>query len=169
MLIAVLQVVAPILAPPPIVQVATPAPPPRIVARAALHHEPATRPFTVHVDVQAEGRTLWSGPLRVARGSGSTIRHEQSEPPETSCGVDAGYLRIRSTGLSINLSVAHHGDGAEALSATVRWTKPSGAGCPHLGGTRTVELTDVVRLAPGATVTLSGDGGLTARLRRSGD
>lgn len=158
----------PKLPPPPPIVTAVPTPPPVFVPTTIEQIGTNDAPITLDVEVAGEGGTLWSGPLRVSRASNGSYRQERSEPPAAVCPGERYATRVRSTGLSVNLSATGYDrEGGDAFNVTVRWSRVADAPCPLPAGVRTVELTQPVRLPPGGTATLRGDGGLTVRLRRA--
>ena len=146
-------------APPPPVVTAVAAPP------SAYFHDrsgPAAR-FVVEAEVRGADAVLWSGPLRVSGGYNQTsVRREQSEPGEAECRPGRGVAPITT---SFNLTLNGRGQ-EDQVTFNVRWSRPGDQPCAPGPNSRTIELTGTVDLPPGGTATLTGDGGLSVRLRR---
>ncbi len=118
----------------------------------------------VGIVVRAPQGVLWSGSLWVDAMRGASWRQSESEALEPNCTlVEQSYgTAQREVSVTVRRSV-RSGEAPDAFSIEARWTRPSEAGC---GGTSTVELRQTLALAPGATQTLKGDGGLVIELRR---
>ena len=148
---------------PPEPRIYVPVPPPVYITTPAERFEPVR--FSVYVDVRAAGEPLWSGPLRVGGGYGQTsVRREQSEPGDAACGT--GERAASPVATSFTLSLSGRGREDRVVLVSVRWSRPGDQPCGLGPNTRTVELSATVDLAPGGTATLTGDGGLSVRLRR---
>lgn len=159
-----------VMPPPPIVITsAPPASPPNVVTShySGDRTAPAER-YTIEVDIRADGQTLWAGPLRLATSSTTSFRRDQSEPVSAACETTGMLYRAgRLDALSITLNpVRYSGEGPSRLTVAVRWSRPDETACPSRVGTRVVEISDTLTLAPGQTITLTGDGGLVTRLTR---
>lgn len=146
--------------------------PPLVVAPSRdvtrIERQATEAPATVQVEVSAAGRTLWAGPLRVARGAGASYTEQLSQAPAQRCGAEPSHLfRTHRSSFTVTLSPRGYGE-AEMLGVEVRWTRPGDASCPNPGGTRTVQIEDAVKLPQGAQAVLTGDGGLVVKLRRVG-
>lgn len=153
--------------PPPITVVSVRSAPAAPSMPGIIRQDDSAGRFVIDVDVRADDTVLWQGPLRVASGSSTSVRREQSEPLESDCDQRRGYGSIQQTSLSLQLQVEQYGDAdPRRVRVTVRWSRPGAAACPTVAGARTVELNDLVNLPPGGSTTLTGDGGLVVRLHR---
>jgi hypothetical protein len=140
---------------------------PPIVSRpdAVAHRNAAARErIAVSVVVRVPQGVLWSGNLWVGGIRGASWRQSENEALGPECAlVDQPFgTAQRETSVTLRRSVRQT-DAPDMLTVDARWTRPSQAGC---GGTSTVELRQSLALAPGATQTLKGDGGLIVELRR---
>lgn len=140
---------------------------PPIVAVAAPGFEMTPVPaMPVHVRVTAAGRELLNDTFRVAPSAGATYQESRSEAPEAVCAGERYYSSQERYGLNVNLYVSDNSSPQMRLNLTVSWQRPSKSpGCDG-AGTRQVQLTQTVPLAPGQTVTLEGDAGLVVTLSR---
>ena len=146
------------------VQVAPPAPPVFVVPSVPQQRGKAER-FTVDVEVRAGSELLWSGPMVVSNAQGSSFTRRLSEPGADDCG-GTGYVQPAENALSVQIMPSRSFDAAIGLALSVRWTRSVLGACPFRNGSRNVELAQTIALAPGEATTLSGDGGVTIRLRR---
>jgi len=140
---------------------------PPIVSRSdsmADRNAAARERVAVGIVVRAPQGVLWSGTLWVDGVRGASWRQSENEAPEPECAlVDQPFGNAqREISVTLRRSVRQT-DGPDMLTLDARWTRPSQTGC---GGTSTVELRQSLALAPGATQTLKGDGGLVVELRR---
>ncbi len=122
------------------------------------------------IEVRAGGEVLWSGPMRVSRLVAGRFERRKTEAPAASCG-DGGTSRVNAaenTTLSVNVQRylgAPIDDAAFTLSVT--WVRPGeGDACGGGRATLTSGISQQLRLAPGQSLTINGDSGLTVRLRR---
>jgi hypothetical protein len=146
--------------PPPIIAVAPPAPP---MMRSALTRAAAV---PVRIRVVAGTQVLLNDTLRVSGISGASYQESRSEAPETVCSAERYYSASRRDSLSVNLYQREETTAGPLLNVSVSWTRPSRTvGCGG-EGTRQVQLTQTVPLAPGQSVTLQGDAGLTVTVSR---
>ena len=152
----------PIVAVPPIV-VAPPAPPAPPFVRSTSSR---VAPIPVRIRVTAGSQVLFSDTLRVGGFSGASYQQSRNEAPETQCGTERYYGGSMRESLNVNLNQREETTAGPLLSVSVSWTRPSRTiGCGG-EGTRQVQLTQSVPLAPGQSVTLQGDGGLTVTVSR---
>lgn len=118
----------------------------------------------VGIVVRAPQGVLWSGNLWVDAMRGASWRQSESEALEPNCALGDQSYGTAQREVSVNVRRSpRSGEAPDLFSIEARWTRPSEAGC---GGTSTVELRQSLALAPGATQTLKGDGGLVIELRR---
>ena len=148
--------------PPAIVAVQPPTVTP-ILAIAPPEDAPLPAPFIVDVRVTGGGRTLFQGPLRLARGFQATFNQSLSQAPAAICPSPRRYDPSDRSSLRVQLS--QWGDPSDQIQMSVDWARPSGSGCGQ-AGTRTVQLSQVVEIRAGQTVVVTGDAGLTVSLTR---
>jgi len=152
--------------PPPIVSVNV-APPavvaPRIATPIRVEQQPAV---PIEVRITAGDRLLFSDTLRVARGSGASYSENRNEASTLICPDVSSYERSERSSLSVNLYWQESGNGSPGVNLSVNWTRAEGAGGCSPVGSRGVQLTQLVRLAPGESATVRGDAGLVVRLTR---
>jgi hypothetical protein len=118
----------------------------------------------VRIRVSARGRLLFDDVLRVARNSGASYQQYRNEAAETVCAERYSNSQDRNT-LSINLGIREEPPMGPSVSVSVNWQRPSEDDiCGD--GTRTVQLSQTVPLAPGQSATIQGDAGLTVTLSR---
>ncbi len=120
--------------------------------------------IAVGIVVRAPEGVLWSGNLWVDGMRGASWKQTETEALGPECAmVDQPFGAVqREISVTLRRSVRQT-DAPDMLTVDARWTRPSQTGC---GGTSTVELRQSLALAPGATQTLRGDGGLIVELRR---
>jgi hypothetical protein len=133
----------------------------RRVPQAAVSSEAVP----VRIRVSAGGRLLFDDVLRIARNSGASYQEYRNEAAETVCnGERYSNSQDRNT-LNINLSLREDRPMSPRVSVSVNWQRPSEDEiCGD--GTRTVQLSQTVPLAPGQSATVQGDAGLTVTLTR---
>jgi hypothetical protein len=114
----------------------------------------------------AGGRQLFNDTFRVARNSGASYSENRSEAPEMSCGGDRYSGSQERYSLNINLYLREDIPTGPAVNVSVNWQRATrGIECGE-EGTRGVQLTQTVPLAPGQSVTLEGDAGLAVTVSR---
>lgn len=148
-------------APPlPVIAITPPAPP--MVRTPQLSSGP---PIPVRVRVAAGSQVLFNDALRVSRISGARYEQSRSEAPETVCSTERYYNSSQRSSVNLSLYLRDDTTLGSVVNVSVSWVRPSrAAACAE--GTRQVQLTQTVPLAPGQSVTLQGDAGLTVSLSR---
>ena len=161
--------------PPPIVTVvAPPAPPPPMVVSAVgrigndvIAPDMAPVPaIPVHVRVVAGGQQLFNDTFRVSRTAGASYQESRSEAPETVCATQRYYGSQQRYSLNINLYLRDDTSSGPAVNLTVSWQRPSKVLACGGEGSRQVQLTQTVPLAPGQSTTVQGDAGLVVTISR---
>ena len=162
---------------PPAIVAVTPAPPPILSVNAAqpavvapriampirVEQQPAV---PIEVRITAGDRLLYTDTLRVARGSGASYSENRNEASTLICPDVSSYERSERSSLTVNLYWQDTGNGSPGVNVSVNWMRPEvAAGCLPIGS-RGVQLTQLVRLAPGESATVRGDAGLVVRLAR---
>lgn len=147
--------------PPPPVMVVNSAPPPTLYFPG---DSPASPPAVVEVRISGEGGPLWQGVLRV--GPSATYSENRSESRATPCPGVPGYDQSLRTSLNLILSHYPRTNGQDQFGVSFSWSRPADARSCREGGTRMVQLQQMVELAPGGEAVLRGDGGLALQLRR---
>lgn len=154
-------------APPPIISVPV-APSPLAVARVAppiIRSEPAPA-VPIDVRITAGDNLLFSDTLRVARNAGASYSQSRSEASPVLCPGFSGYDRGERSSLNIQLYWRESGGDGPGVSASVNWQRPQGGtDCAEIGS-RGVQVSQSVRLAPGESAVIRGDAGLVVRLTR---
>lgn len=151
--------------PPPIVRYPAIMPPVTHVPATLIIPPPPPIPDTVDVTVTADGRTIYRGTLRVASGHRASVAQGRNQAPAVICSGARGWDSSEREQLNIDLSRAER-DRPDRFAVSVSWTRPGTAtGCGPAGG-RTVSLADHATIGPGASATVSGDGGLGVTLTR---
>jgi hypothetical protein len=149
--------------PPPITPPAPPASPAYSAPIASRYGAMPVERFTVDVEVKAGGELLWSGALRVSSANQTSFRREIVEAPIEPCTTTDYGIGAAQSSLNLTLQAQR---GTDMLSVSTRWGRPGDSGCGPRGSTRTVELSDNIKLTPGRWSELQGDGGLVVRVRR---
>jgi hypothetical protein len=154
-------------APPPPPYVPPPVPP----AAPIIHFENLPDPpdavpvVELDVTVAVERASLWEGTLRVGPGAGATIANSRSQASQQHCGINPRYPQI-STSFDLSVQVLSDPQGATRYSIDMNWNRPSSPDlCPD-GGTRDIQLRQIVPIGPGEQVKLQGDGDVTIAIRR---
>lgn len=160
------QLAATAPASPPIVAVQD-SPPPVITPRIAIPVRAEQQPaIPIEVRISAGNRLLYSDTLRVARAAGANYSENRSEASLVVCPDTSSYDRSERSSLNVNLYWQELGNGSPSVNVSVNWLRPESAtGCAPIG-TRGVQLSQVVRLAPGESAEIKGDAGLIVRLTR---
>lgn len=120
----------------------------------------------IHVRVTAAGRELLNDTFRVAPSAGATYQESRSEAPEAVCAGERYYSSQERYGLNVNLYVSDNSSPQTRINVTVSWQRPSKSPSCDGDGTRQVQLTQSVQLAPGQSVTIDGDAGLSVTVSR---
>lgn len=152
------------VAPPPIIEVLPPAPPVPPIVRTPNESLPAelTAVIPMRVRVMAGGRQLFSDTLRVSRIGGANYQESRSEAPPVVC----AYGSTDRYSLSVNIYLRDNVATGSKVNVAVTWQRPVAQSNCSEDGTRQVQLTQTVPLAPGQTVTIQGDAGLSVTLSR---
>ncbi len=151
------------VSPPPII--AVPSPPARALsAGPATNPAAAAVPFIVDVTVSAEGKLLWRGPLRVARGWGANFTQTMSQTPPAICPGLSRYDGDYRDMLAFHVRV--HEVEPDSVNVSVNWQRPAADWSCSNAGLRTVQIGQTVVLNAGRSVTLEGDAGLRITLTR---
>jgi hypothetical protein len=153
--------------PPPILAVGTP----RMSSRIAsdVVGVPEMTPVTaipVHVRVMAGNQQLFNDSLRVTTNAGASYQESRSEAPTTVCAGDRYYSSQQRYSINLNLYLREGSPQGPMVNVSVTWQRPSAM--PSCGGegSRQVQLTQTVPLAPGQSVTIQGDAGLAVTISR---
>jgi hypothetical protein len=158
----------PVLRPPPpapIVRVPAPAPSPTAeeIARIKAARDEIV---ALDMDVTAHGERLWSGTLRVNASEG---RYTASRSDFSGTCGDAAAAATRpkfdKDSLSVSARRSASGTELDLFTLSANWQRPD-AQCQGLNGLRTSAIISTVRIAPGETIELEGDGGLRIRVKR---
>ena len=148
------------------VPTAPPAPPqvPRFAPTRIGDVSAPERRLPLDVVVRSAEGVLWSGGLIVGSRGQSSWTQSRSEPADPACAVRGVYASGERDGLNVQLYlVGTSDDPAARVAVTVRWSRRAEVAC---GGSRTVELSQIVGLADRSAVQIRGDGGLVIELRR---
>ncbi len=123
---------------------------------------------TMDVEVRGGGEVLWNGQLRVSDRTGASFTRQQSGATPTACaGLETYGDTSERSSLSVNLSTVRQATANASVEIRVSWDRPSGdSDCASRRSTRSVGIVETVSLEPGRDQTISGDGGLSIRLRR---
>lgn len=152
---------------------ATVAAPPRAVARTAAPPIVAVVPemtpvpaVPIHVRVTAAGQELLNDTFRVASNAVATYQLSRSEAPDAVCTGDRYYSSQERYALNMNLYLRDGSAPGTMVNVSVSWQRPGKMpGCAG-EGSRQVQLTQTVPLAPGQSVTIEGDAGLAVTISR---
>ena len=122
----------------------------------------------VELRVTAGNRLLFNDTLRVARNTGASFSQSRSEASASvsTCDTSRGYDMSDRHSLNINLYLQENMPGDQRVNVSVSWQRPvPGAECAP-DATRTVQVTQTVRLDPGRSQVIEGDAGLRVVLSR---
>ncbi len=120
----------------------------------------------VHVRVTAGGQELLDDSFRVSRNGGASYQESRSEAFETVCPGQHYYGSQERYSLTVNLYLRGDASSGSAVSVSVRWQRPSKLLTCNGEGSREVQLTQTVPLAPGQAITVQGDAGLSVTVSR---
>jgi hypothetical protein len=159
--------------PPAVTLVAAPAPaPPPVVRGARMGNDVIAVDMTavpvvpVRVRVVAGGQQLFDDTLRVSRTASASYQESRSEAPETVCAAQRYYSSQERYSFNINLYLRDETPIGPSVNVTVRWQRPSKMPACGGEGSREVQLTQTVPLAPGQSTTIQGDAGLLVTISR---
>ena len=120
----------------------------------------------VRIQVMAGNRQLFDDRLRLTRNAGASYQESRSEAPDAVCTGDRYSGSQERYSLNINLYLRDETPLGPAVNISVNWQRPSSRVSCGGDGTRTVQLSETVPLAPGQSTTLQGDGGLVVTISR---
>jgi hypothetical protein len=156
------------VSPPPVV-VAVQAPPPQPVISDVIRAYPqrvsAPTVMPIRVRVVAGGEQLLSETFRVSRNVGASYQLSRNEASETGCPATAYYDSQQRYSLNLGLYLRDEGT-QPRVNVSVTWQRPSKIADCSGDGSRQVQLTQTVAVAPGQSVTIQGDAGLSVTLSR---
>lgn len=120
----------------------------------------------VRVRIMAGGNQLLNDTFRVSRNGSASYQESRSEAPQP-CGEEQrSYGSQERYSLNMNLYLRYEGMGGPMVNVSVSWGRPSANTICAGEGSRQVQLSQTVPLAPGQSVTLQGDAGLSVTLSR---
>ncbi|WP_310468274.1 hypothetical protein [Sphingomonas sp.] len=146
--------------------VITPSPPPVVTASRIARPIEQSAVTTLHVRVAVAGRSLFDDTLRVGQNSGASFSQTRSEAPALPCAGSRPYSGSTQNSLNIQLYARDNSHQGPGYSVNVSWQRPVAEPDCSGEGTRGVQLNQTVPLAPGESVTIRGDAGLTVTLTR---
>ena len=120
----------------------------------------------IHIRVTAAGQELLNDTFRVTSNAGATYQLSRSEAPDAVCAGERYYSSQQRYALNMNLYLRDGSAPGTMVNVSVSWQRPSKV--PSCGGegSRQVQLTQTVPLAPGQSVTIEGDAGLMVTISR---
>lgn len=158
--------------PPPMIAVA-PVPPPPIVTSSrrgpdgvVVSDVGLVPVLPVRIRVTAEGQQLLNDTFRVSRNGGASYQSSRSEAPDSVCPGQRYYGSQERYSLSVNLYLRDDAPTGPAVNVSVRWQRPAKLLTCNGEGSREVQLTQTVPVAPGQSVTVQGDAGLVVTVSR---
>lgn len=155
-----------------VVQAPSPPPPILAVTSSRVGHDvigPEMAPVAampVHVRVMAGERQLLNDTFRITSNAGASYQESRSEAPEAICAGERYYSSQERYSLNINLYLRESPPTGPMVNVSVTWQRPSRMPSCSGEGSRQVQLTQTVPLAPGQTVTIQGDAGLSVTISR---
>ena len=154
---------------PPIVTV-VPAPPPQVVramrATGDLVPDTPVPVIAVRVRVTAAGQQLLNDTFRLSRNASASYQESRSEAPDIMCSTQRSYGSQQRYSLNVNLYLREDGTNGPAVNVSVRWQRPVKLMTCGGEGSREVQLTQTIPLAPGQSMTVEGDAGLAVTISR---
>ena len=165
--VAQAQMVSQASAPPPIVTV-VPTPPVVRAMRTTGDLVPGTPVpvIIVRVRVTAAGQQLLNDTFRVSRNASASYQESRSEAPDIMCSTQRSYGSQQRYSLNVNLYLRDDGTNGPAVNVSVRWQRPAKLMTCGGEGSREVQLTQTIPLAPGQSMTVEGDAGLAVTISR---
>ena len=162
------QMIAQVSSPPPVITLAPPSPPPPIVRVAGdlMVADTPVPAIPVRVRVTAGGQQLLNDTFRVRRNASASYTESRSEAPDMVCSNQRYYGSQQRYSLNVNLYLREDGTNGPAVNVTVRWQRPAKLMTCGGEGSREVQLSQTVPLAPGQSITLQGDAGLAVTISR---
>ena len=137
--------------------------PPPSPMRTAVRDMATVPAIILDVEVRG-GALLWSGTMRVSPRVQASYTSSKSDAPAGICPPQRWYGSGERDALRLTVSFVNPGS-APRYVVNASWTRPAGDGCDGAQDTRTVALTESVDIGQ-RDATVSGDGGLTVRLRQ---
>ncbi|MBN8819447.1 MAG: hypothetical protein J0I80_12110 [Sphingomonas sp.] len=127
-----------------------------------------TTPVNFEVEVRAGSELLWSGTMRVSGQSPASFTRNKTDAPEAVCAAPVYNSTNSRTSLSLTLTGRRFAQEKTGYNLRVTWERPGPAAdaCEAPLSTRTVALAQDFSIAPGQSVTVTGDAGLSVTLRR---
>ena len=136
----------------------------RIVAVATA--APEIRIDELAVQISSPAGTLWQGNLRVAQNQGASYSQSLSQASPTICPPNSPYDRSERSSINFNVYVQNSGEFGPIYRIDASWQRPiDEAGCAERG-TRTVQVSKALSLAPGESGSVEGDAGLRVDVTR---
>lgn len=152
--------------PPPASPVIMEAPPPASITRQVRLAE---RRSVVSMDVEVRGgrEVLWSGNLRVSANMSGEYSQSKREAWSACPGDDEGSSRYpnRQNELRVSLNRRYGDNDPDAFAISASWVRPVES-CDAGQGSRSVAIAQNLKLSPGSSRELTGDGGLVVRVTR---
>lgn len=152
---------------PPIAPPAPPAPP-MVTSISPGSRWTQSRPlprYVIDVDASANGKTLWRGSLRMGAPNGATFQRTLTEAPPDGCAIsETVYPGVRDS-FRVQLGAHSREDDTPRQSYSVEWQRPSDE-CASGVTAKTVQLSGMLQLKPGQSVTVEGDAALVLRFTR---
>lgn len=151
--------------PPPAPPVILETPAPSVVLRARQ----VERRNVVPLDVEVRGGRdmLWSGNLRISANMSGEYSQSKREAWSACPGDEEGGARYpnRQNELRVSLNRRYGDNDANTFAISVTWVRPVES-CDGGQGSRSVAIAQNIKLPPGTSQELIGDGGLVVRVIR---
>ena len=152
-------------APPPIVATPVPAPPIVITPTAPPPFPMALVPLTLSAGDPGK-EILYQGTLRTAPSATARFSQNKNEIAARPCENVTSYLSSENSSFSIQLATMDSSENWVRVNVAVDWTRMVPTADCGPGTSRTVRVSQTLKMEPGQTYTLTGDAGLTVRLTR---
>ncbi len=129
-------------------------------------------PVPIAMEVRLRNDLLWSGVLRVSERNGARFSQSLSDAPDRPCDNDEVIRFADRMQSSLNISATRmrtrsSDDGADRdQNFVIRVESVSAVRDSCAPASRSVGLSETISLQPGASRTLSSDGGLVVTVRR---
>ena len=156
---------------PPIIAVAPPAPAPAIVGNRIAQSESvpqtvALPAISIAVRVTANGDQLLNDRFRVSRNGGASYQVNRNEASNMVCTNQRYSAAQDRYSLGVNMYLRDDAPSGPSVTLNVRWQRPAKPQTCDSDGSREVQITQTIPLAPGQSVTVQGDAGLAVTLSR---